>query len=339
MITFRPPARTGYSAAVSSTPRFAENLPLVARVAREVMAVGVDGKLPITTDLQQRYGVGSGTIQRALAEVRDRGGVGMRSRGQRGTFVTEVDLPRLWQLAQLGSLDLLLPATESTEMRALITGMAKAVNEAVGVDLTVSVLAGAAARIDGLADGLADGAVMSSGALEKVVGLGVDGDPAVTVQNGWCVTSLGHGSYYRDGSILVVARDERRSEWRRVGVDSGSSDHKQLSEAEFQTLDTEVVDTPFARIPALVRDQTIDAGIWHRVDLMFPPESVGLTLLPLEAPEHQDLLSAMSSAVIVTPEGSPLHRVLERIDVQKLVVSENAVPPSAPVALRILTHH
>lgn len=326
----------GYSEVVRTADPHDDRLPLAARVAREVLSVGVGGRLPITSELQQRYGVGSGTVQRALSEVREHGAA-LRPRGQRGTFVTDIDLPALWSLAQLGSVDILLPATESAEMKALIAALSRAVDSTVGADLTVSVQSGASSRIDAVREGRADGAVMSSGALEHVAGVAVDRDPSITVRGGWCIVSMGHGSYYRDGSIQVIARDPDRTTWARVGVDPRSSDHVRLSDAEFRGSDVEVVDAPFVRVPALVHDGTIDAGIWHRVDTLFSPESVGLAMLPLDAPDSAELLAAMSSAVIATPETSPLHRVLELIGPHKLVELGNPHEIVSPtVSLRIV---
>lgn len=328
-----------YSGSVRTAAHSDERLPLSARVAREVLAVGAGGRLPIAADLQRRYDVGSGTVQRALSEVRDHGGVGMRSRGQRGTFVTAIDLPQLWALAQLGSVNMLLPATESTEMQGIIGALSQAIDSVVGADLTVSVITGSSVRIEAVKDGKADGAVMSSGALEQVTGLVVDRDPGVTVRGGWCIMSMGYGSYYRDGSVQVAARSPDRAIWKRIGVDSRSSDHVGLSAAEFHHSGIAITDVELDQVPLLVYEGVIDAGIWHRVATLFPPEAVGLTMLPLKTPRSAELLKTMSSAVIVTPEASPLHRALELIEAQTLVESRNqSARPTPPVSLRLVTH-
>lgn len=314
-------------------------LPVVARVAREVLVAGVGNRMPTAVELQARLGVGSGTVQKALAELKTERAVELRSRGALGTFVEQIDVPLLWQLGLLGPVHMLVPATDSAEMRLLIAATARVVREAIGTDLTVGVHPGAARRLDLVRAGVAHCAVMSSGAYHGVTGSALEMAADVTCFDEQTVVSLGPYTYYHRGSVVVVAREADPARWRRIGVDRNSSDHQRLSDAEFGTWST-IVDTGFATIPARVLDGTVDAGIWHRVPTMFAPEDVGLTLVPLRGSAVGAVADSVSAAVLVALTAEPFGAVLRGAQIADLVAALSAPADDAsgidPVALRVV---
>jgi hypothetical protein len=286
----------------------------IEAIARDVIRLGVSGRLPTTLQYQERLGIGSGTVQRTLRELRDEGAMSAVSKGHQGTFITAIDGPKLWRAAGLQPVHLLLPPYGPPESRRVARNLARQLAES-GAAATVSFLPGAEARFAALTRGDADAAIMSAGAANDLF-----------PQDGpYVALNAGPGSYYAHGSLVVVSRRGSKPGAKpRVGIDTTSDDHRRLTAAEF-TGQVELMETNFARLPRAVIEGTIDVGIWHAVDLLIPLEAAGLEGRQLTKPEAIALATELSSAVVVACKDTEVGAVLGRIDLEAL----RATPPAA----------
>jgi hypothetical protein len=283
-------------------------------IARDVIRLGVSGRLPTTLQYQERLGIGSGTVQRALRELQDDGAMSAVSKGHQGTFITALDGPKLWRAAGLQPVHLLLPPYGPPESRRVARNLARQLAES-GAATTVSFVRGAEARFAAVQRGHADAAIMSAGAAE---GLLAPGESYVALD-------AGPGSYYAPGSLMVVTRrGSDRGTTPRVGIDTSSADHRRLTAAEF-TGQIELVETNFARLPRAVLEGVVDTGIWHSVDLLIPLEAAGLEVRQLTKPQAITLATELSSAVVVACKNTEVGAVLGRIGLNAL----RAAPPAA----------
>jgi len=278
-------------------------LPPMAAIARDILRLGVSGRLPTTLEYQARLGVGSGTVQKAIRQLRDDGAVQLRSRGHQGTFVTGTDPVRLWQHALMAPVHLLLPPSGPAESLAVAAGLAEAF-AAIGAGTTVGYLRGARSRLAAVDAAEADVAIMSAG------GAGATG-PEHTVLH------LGPGSYYAPGSLVVVGR-AGAGPVRRVGIDPRSSDHQRLTRAEFGDGTVEYVRTDFTRIPRAVLAGDIDTGVWHTVDSLIPLDLVGLRTDALRSAAAQELEREISGAVLAARTDTVVGALLGRMDADDL---------------------
>jgi hypothetical protein len=276
-------------------------------IARDVIRLGVSGRLPTTLQYQVRLGIGSGTVQRALRELQGDGAMAAVSKGHRGTFITALDGPKLWRAAGLPPVHLLLPPYGPPESRRVARNLARQLAES-GSATTVSFVRGSEARFAALQRGDADAAVMSAGAAGDLLSPG----------ESYVALDAGPGSYYAHGSLVVVTRsDGERGETLRVGIDTTSDDHRRLTAAEF-TGRVELVETNFARLPRAVLDGVVDTGVWHSLDLLIPLAAAGLETRQLARPEALALATELSSAVVVACKDTEIGAVLGRIDLNAL---------------------
>ncbi|MFJ8752442.1 YhfZ family protein [Streptomyces sp. NPDC102441] len=268
-------------------------------IARDVLRAGVGGRLPTTVHYQESLGVGSGTVQKALKDLRNEGAMSLVARGHQGTYITELDAALLWSAARLSPVHLLLPPNAPPESMRVATAVAERF-AAVGAYTTAGHLRGAEARLQAIEASRADIALMSAGAAGDLLSGGPAGHRTLT---------LGSGTYYAPGSLVVVTRTAGPGPGTdgaelRIGIDLDSDDHQRLTHAEFPEGAGRYVPTDFTSVPRAVLLGEIDAGIWHTVDSLIPLDAAGLAVSPLTRPEAVDLARAISAAVLVATQGN-----------------------------------
>ncbi|WP_405667586.1 hypothetical protein OG379_36790 [Streptomyces sp. NBC_01166] len=266
-------------------------------IARDVLRAGIGGRLPTTVHYQESLGVGSGTVQKALKDLRNEGAMSLVARGHQGTYITELDAALLWSAARLSPVHLLLPPNAPPESMRVATAVAERFAP-VGAYTTAGHLRGAEARLQAIEARRADIALMSAGAAGDLLAGGPAGHRTLT---------LGSGTYYAPGSLVVVTRAGGQRHGAngaepRIGIDLDSDDHQRLTHAEFPEGVGRYVPTDFTSVPRAVLLGEIDAGIWHTVDSLIPLDAAGLTTTPLTRPDAVELARAISAAVLVATQ-------------------------------------
>lgn len=285
-----------------STPPTAP--PPAVAIARDILRLGVDCRLPTTLEYQSRLGVGSGTVQKAIGQLRESGAVELVSRGHLGTYITALDPVRLWRCAAMDPVHVLLPPAGPLESLAVASGLADQLAR-YGASTTIGYRRGAGPRLTAVDAGEADIAVMSEGAATDLA------DAAGPVHT---TVRLGPGTYYSPGSLVVVGRTGRRGIRTRVGIDPRSSDHRRLTHAQFDGQPgVEYLETDFTHIPRAILQDSIDTGVWHTVDSLIPLDLVGLDTDPLDGAKATALEDQISGAVLAARADSVIGALLTRI--------------------------
>ncbi|MGP4014667.1 YhfZ family protein [Saccharopolyspora sp. 5N708] len=282
--------------------------PPVAAIARDILRMGVGGRLPTTMQYQQRLGVGSGTIQKALRDLRLSNAVDLVSRGHQGTFVTAADPAQLWRSAELPPVHILLPPPGPVEAQGVAHALAEQLGR-IGATTTIGFLGGARGRVDAVDEAAADVAVVSAGAAHVLMPESDTGHVRV---------ELGPGTYYENGSLVVVSRRDATGPSHRIGIDPHSEDHRRLTRAQFPAAEHEFVETDFTAIPRAVLAGTIDAGIWHAVESLIPLDLAGLATTQLSDPAARTLARDISGAVLVAGADTVVGALLSRADLAEL---------------------
>lgn len=223
-------------------------------VARVLLARSPGERIPNVTDLRSEIGVGAGTVQKALQELQSRGLVTLNSKPRHGTFIVDWQLGGLWEAAALPAFTVLLPLPNSWEFQGLASGL-RVVLDSLGMPSIFLFGHGSEQRAAALQSGTAQVAVMSTHAAAAVATPG----SGLVVQH-----SLGPGSYYAPGSVVVLARAPRSETAPdpRIGIDRLSSDHVALTHREFPG--ATYVDVSYSHIPSALTKGHIDAAVWHR---------------------------------------------------------------------------
>jgi hypothetical protein len=281
-------------------------------IARDAIALGIGNRLPTTIQYQQSYDVGSGTVQKALDLLQNSEALQLASRGHQGRQIIDLNIGRLWSVGNLPRIRIALPPPGPAEVWGLIELFRDTLNT-LEVPLSISHARGAKSRVDALLGGRADVALLSRVA---AAALGVADDPR------YAIMSLGEGSYYAEGSIILLRRvgAANGNAPLRVGIDRTSDDHVRLTLSEFpEQQGCEYVDCQFPNMPTTVLEKLVDVGIWHRMLLMTPLHLIGLRADPLTRPAARSEQQRLSEAVLVFyADRAEIAAVLRTLDIASL---------------------
>lgn len=304
----------------------AKHLSPVAFIARTILSLGLANRLPTTPWFQDVLGIGSGTVQKALQELKKSGAVKLVARGHQGTFIVSWHFALLWDAARLPPVHMLLPPRGSQEATLIASAFVQQCSQwdIVG---TVEYLRGARSRLAALEQGKVDIVLLSSGSAEMLL--------ADATAHGLELFEVGNGSYYRPGSLVVVEKSGAPAKARRrIGIDFHSSDHQRLTRAQFAAEACDFVEVDFTLLPRLVFLDEIDCGVWHQEASLIPLDKIGLTIRPLDHSDALDLAKQISSAVFAVRAHSPVAQLLHQIDIPALHQQALTMPPLNIGALR-----
>lgn len=262
-------------------------------IARDLLVRQPGDRIPTVAQYQERFGIGSGTVQARLRALESIGAIALRARGHQGTFLEGRNLSELWSHSRQGPARGVLPLPEAFEP----VGLAAVLREqfqSLGVPLELLYLHGSAKRIQMVREGGAHFAVVSEPAARKAI---------KPDRERWQVSSFGAETYNKDGSMVVLVRPHLGADDRltRIGIDPDSQDHTLLTRAEFPVREGYTyAPYPHARLPALVAEGAIDAAVWHQTTLVIPLSLVGVAVRPLHHPAAIRLRAELGHAVLVT---------------------------------------
>ena len=271
-------------------------LPAVREVAVDALARGVGDPLPTNTHYLTQFGIGAGTMQRALASLEGGGALRTVSRGHLGRFITELDVGKTWNIAGLQPIRLLLPPRGPVEIDVLSAELAEQLS-ALGMPHTEHHERGGTRRVRDVQEGRADLAVVSAG----VAALALSAGPRPPHR------TLDGGTYYGESRLVLVHRaGPLPGGPLRIGIDVESPDHAALTRAEFPSSDGhEYLPCPFPMVPAAVLRGEIDAGIWHVTRTIIPLDLAGLATAPMRTDAARTVWAERSPAVLLGWSGRP----------------------------------
>ena len=292
----------------------------VRAIVSDALSKRVGDTLARTDDVRQSFGVGVGTVQRALDLLAERGALQTTSRGHLGRRIEAIDVGQCWQAAGLAPVRIVLSPPGSVEVTALeVTLSGELVR--LGVPSTVHHLAGGNPRLEQLREGQADLTVVSAGTFDGLVE-GWD-SPASVVSR-----QLEPGTYYAPERLLVLtaAQAGPTDELRRIAIDRESFDHEALTLAQFPPAPgRSYLQVPFPEVPAHVLAGVVDAGIWRITTLAVPVELTGLHTRPMSGEAAIATRDRLSGATIVAWTGRPeLRAVLDSLDLTGLPAARRA---------------
>lgn len=304
-----------------------KNLRSVQLLAEDMLGRAAGNRIPTTIEYQKQLGVGSGTVQKAMAILENSGAVTLSRHGHLGTRLLEQDEGVLWSVSGRGQVRLVLHPPGAIDGFGLLQGLHTEFDE-LSVPLDVRYLQGGEARAELVTDGTVDLAVLSASAA---------GSLRRGLSRKLRTVELGAGIYYAPGSLSVVRRASgpKRPRRLRVAIDRASHDHEVLTEAEFPPGSKHAyVDCPYPEVLTALLEDRIDAGVWHNTLLPVPLAAMGLTVAPLTSTRVDEVIDSVSEAVLLLRrDDHALGHLVERIDVSVLVAAQSALlgmDPASP---------
>lgn len=291
--------------------------PAMRALISDALQVGVGGTLPTNADYLSRYGIGAGTMQRALNTLTNRGALRVVSRGHLGRLVVDLEAGQAWQAAGFSPVRLLFPRADPTEIRTLEQRVGEELLRR-GVPFSSQHLPGAAARMASVDDGDHDVAIISSGAYRSSASAGTEADRS---------RELEPGTYYAADRIVVVQRNsDFEGAPHRIAIDLMSQDHMALTRDRFPESEGYVhINTRFHHVPAAVARNIVDAGIWHVTPSVIPLDIAGLVATPLEMLRTRSIWEGFSRTVIYMRAMRPeVAAIISAIDFSDLLTHQEA---------------
>lgn len=280
-------------------------------VCLDILQAGIGGRLTPSIQIQEKLEVGSGTVQKALQELSDNGGVVLRVKGHQGTLVLDYNPAILWKSAQLEPLRISLTPPGAHELGALSMSLRNQFRK-FGLGMELDYIRGAQNRLDTLSNDLHSAALISIGAAKS---------RNLLKNKNYSILDFGPESYYQRNSLVVLSSSKISNPKKlRVALDKTSYDHETLTLNEFENkAGVEYVNCPFPEVPSAILEGRADAGIWHRVQAVISPELAGLKVSQLgSGPLGYDKTS-ISNAVLIWPSSlKEISALLGMIEIKEI---------------------
>lgn len=98
-------------------------------IAREMIGLSEGDRLPTIAEYAQSFDSSRGIVQNALAMLQQQGAIGLEKRGKVGTFVTRLNLPLLFELANLQYITASMAPPLNPYFSSLATGVCASIAE------------------------------------------------------------------------------------------------------------------------------------------------------------------------------------------------------------------
>ena len=280
-------------------------------VSLDILQAGIGGRLTPSIQIQEKLEVGSGTVQKALQELSENGGVVLRVKGHQGTLVVDYNPAILWRSAQLEPLRISLTPPGAQELGALSMNIRNQFRK-FSLGMEFDYIRGAQNRLDTLSKDSHSTALISIGAAES---------RNLLNNKNYSILDFGPESYYQRDSLVVLTSPKIPNPKKlRVALDKTSYDHETLTLDEFENkAGVEYVNWPFPEVPSAILAGKADIGIWHRVQAVIPPEQAGLKVSQLGSGSLSHKKSSISNAVLIWPSSlKEITALLGMIDIKEV---------------------
>ncbi|WP_019119517.1 GntR family transcriptional regulator YhfZ [Brevibacillus massiliensis] len=223
-------------------------------IAKILMGVSPGDRIPKISELAEKMHSGRGTVQVALKRMEELGAIKLESRGHQGTFLIEMDLPKMWQIAAFEMVTGAMPLPYSKRYEGLATGLYSVFEEA-NVPFSLAYMRGAESRIKSLLNKRYDFILISRYAAKKAMEEGT----AIEV-----VLNFGVGTYLSAHTLLFADKSFNEiQDGMRVGLDFDSIDQRNLTYRVCEGKNVEYVKLPYTHILSSLQTKKIDACVFN----------------------------------------------------------------------------
>lgn len=295
---------------------------MTSKIACELLRLKEGDKIPTMPSLVKKYGVGFGTVDKALTNLKSTGVVELQSKGQVGTYLIKKDFKKLSLLSDSGPFVAQIPLPNAIEYEGLATGLTCAF-KAAGLPFSLTFKNGAKSRLENLKNGRCDFTVVSGNSAK-----------CIDKEEFKVLRKLEQNTYY--SSLYVLRRKDAgdRNSWT-VGVDSSSYDNIIFTNCEFP--ENEKKEFPYYNLPYAVANGSIDAAVIHSRSLLAVDyvDYLNMGAILLEPLTHIEALKedASYASFVALKANSVVTELFEEVldvkiinDVVRQIINRETVP-------------
>lgn len=286
----------------------------IEKVAAELFLLSKDDRMPIISELQEKYDLSRGTVQNALSFLKEIDAIETESKGHLGTYIKKIDYRILQSYVVKDQLTATMPLPYSKLYEGFATGLYLAFKES-DIKLNMVYIRGSEDRIEAVKKGLYDMAVVSRFAAEHEIRTNGTIDIAL---------KFGPKSYLSEHVLLLASKEhESIIDGMRVGIDRDSLDHLMLTNEHIEGKNIELIEVPANQLIYALRENQIDAGIWNYDEIIDKNyEDLNVQFIPLKE-QHK----AMNEAVIICQKDNLVIESICRknIEVEKMLETQDKI--------------
>lgn len=228
-------------------------------LAKKYFLMEPNDRVPTVEDFCKEANMSQGTMQAAISILKEDGAISTRSRGHLGTFVEDVNHPKL--LSYLGNRTLVgsLPLPYTKKYEGLATGIYKAfLNNEIQVSL--SYMNGSRKRLAGLQEDRNNFIITSGLTADYLVQHYKDLDEFLILPPETYVTR--HVLVFRKGM------DPEVKDGSKIGVDTNSIDYTLLTKYVTNNRKVKKIKMPYNQVSKSLENGLIDFAIWNRDEIV-----------------------------------------------------------------------
>lgn len=261
----------------------------VNQLAQDLLSRKEGDRIPPISEYQERFDTSRGTIQNAIAYLKEQEALTLVNHGHMGSYIDHMDYRKLQECTVHKEILGAMPLPYSLCYQGIATAMHQ-VFDPYAFNLVYA--RGAESRLRLLESGICQFAVCSRYAAEEAI---------VSRRNLEIAVDLGHGTYL-SRHVLVLRDPKARgvTSGMRVAYDPTSMDHRQITKLICRGIsNVQMVRMHAHRIVQSIREGSIDAGVWNLDEILESGyEDLNLVML-----DHVEDVGQFSSAVLVVSRG------------------------------------
>lgn len=286
----------------------------IEKIAAELFLLSKGNKMPIISELQEKYELSRGTVQNALSFLKQVRAIETESKGHLGTYIKTIDYQILQSYVIKDQLTATMPLPYSKLYEGFATGLYLAFKEG-NIKLNMVYIRGSEDRIEAVKKGLYDMAVVSKFAAEHEIQRNGNIDIAL---------KFGSKSYLSEHVLLLASKKHKTIiDGMRVGIDRDSLDHRMLTNEHVQGKSIELIEVPANQLIYALRENQIDAGIWNYDEII----DKNYEDLNVQFIELKEQYNAMNEAVIICQKDNLVIKSIckKNIAIEKMLEIQNNI--------------
>lgn len=293
---------------------FSKNGLAARKIARELIYIKKEERIPRIDDFVQKMELGRGTVQGALKVLEDLRAIQLESRGHLGTFLVYKDIHILKEIAGVGAMMGAMPLPYSPNYEGLATGLME-VSSRMNDRINLAYMRGSKQRIEGLKSRRYDFIVMSELSAEEEMAHDLSLKMAV---------NFGKGTYVTSHKIFLASSKNNKIEpGMKVGIDYTSIDQYKLTLLECDGLDVELVPINYMQLFENLQNGTLDAAVWNSDEIRANKAFKTVDFKNEQAKQVAD--KASSSVLLIEKDRVDVNQFLVRLDTQEILAIQQQV--------------
>ena len=221
------------------------------KLAQELIGMEIGDRISTVEDMATRYNAGRGTVQQALAFLREQEALRLEAHGHLGTNVSYINYSKLMEICSSNNLVGVMPLPYSRRYEGLATGIYSVLNDNTGVSVNLAFMGGSDRRLNALLEGRYNFAIMSYVTARHYISENKEVE----------ISHILADHTYVNEHTLILSKDFTE-EPRRIGVDRSSFDQMSMTANYFQNRQIELVPLKYGHIIDNIKNGVIDATIW-----------------------------------------------------------------------------